>query len=238
MLARTQTREPSNSSKGMNLTKPLTIWRGFSSPTSISSTYKESASGCFHAFTTLPTLTLSRATSTGPSGTLVPPPLLGLPPTGLPLLSNFFALLAGAAAGALVSSEDAPPNRARYSSISSSSSFLNSGSGLPIVRALTRRCGFEHFSRSLSTSVSISLRVMFIWVRILSAREGMNGSISVRRIYTTPAPAAITALHSSAFPCFSRSQGACSCRKPFPIREIAMSCFRPSLILILSIWVT
>jgi hypothetical protein len=43
-------------SKGMYLTSPLTTVRGFSSPTSISSTYRLSASGCFFTLTILPTL--------------------------------------------------------------------------------------------------------------------------------------------------------------------------------------
>ena len=38
------------SSRGMYLTRPLTTVLGASSPTSISSTYSESASGCFSAF--------------------------------------------------------------------------------------------------------------------------------------------------------------------------------------------
>lgn len=50
------------SSRGIYLTSPLTTVRGLSSPTSISSTYNESASGCFWAFVILPTRMSSLAT--------------------------------------------------------------------------------------------------------------------------------------------------------------------------------
>lgn len=43
------------SSRGMYLTRPLTTVRGCGSPTSIDSTYNESASGCFSAFVIRPT---------------------------------------------------------------------------------------------------------------------------------------------------------------------------------------
>lgn len=43
------------SSRGIYLTRPLTTVRGCGSPTSISSTYRESASGCFWAFVMRPT---------------------------------------------------------------------------------------------------------------------------------------------------------------------------------------
>ena len=52
------------SSSGINLTKPLITVLGFSSPTSTSSTYNESASGCFLAVRMSPTLMSSRPTST------------------------------------------------------------------------------------------------------------------------------------------------------------------------------
>lgn len=52
---------------GMNLTRPLTTTRGASSPTSISSTYKESASGCFFTFLITPTRISSLVTSTAAS---------------------------------------------------------------------------------------------------------------------------------------------------------------------------
>mmetsp|Transcript_1831 Transcript_1831/g.6740 ORF Transcript_1831/g.6740 Transcript_1831/m.6740 type:complete len:285 (+) Transcript_1831:92-946(+) len=59
------TRAPVNSSSVKCLTKPLTTWRGASSPRSISSTYKDSASGWRLTLNTVPTTRLRRETSTG-----------------------------------------------------------------------------------------------------------------------------------------------------------------------------
>nr|GMD30971.1 hypothetical protein PanWU01x14_361300 [Ipomoea batatas] len=53
-LQRTQTLRFCSSS-GIYLTRPLTTVLGCASPTSISSTYRESASGCFWAFLIRPT---------------------------------------------------------------------------------------------------------------------------------------------------------------------------------------
>lgn len=57
------------SSRGMYLTRPLTTVLGASSPTSISSTYSESASGCFSAFLISPTRISNFATDNSASAT-------------------------------------------------------------------------------------------------------------------------------------------------------------------------
>mmetsp|Transcript_44744 Transcript_44744/g.72844 ORF Transcript_44744/g.72844 Transcript_44744/m.72844 type:complete len:232 (-) Transcript_44744:496-1191(-) len=59
------------SASGMNFTRPLTTVRSFPSPRSISSTYRLSASGCFHALTMRPTRMSSLEISeySGPAGT-------------------------------------------------------------------------------------------------------------------------------------------------------------------------
>lgn len=51
-------------SNGINLTKPLQTFRSFPSPTSICSTYNDSASGCFSHLTILPILMSSLLTFT------------------------------------------------------------------------------------------------------------------------------------------------------------------------------
>mmetsp|Transcript_8839 Transcript_8839/g.30801 ORF Transcript_8839/g.30801 Transcript_8839/m.30801 type:complete len:376 (+) Transcript_8839:333-1460(+) len=92
MLHTTTTRAPCITSMGTYLTRPLTTWRGAPSPTSISSTYSDSASGCFHTLVITPTRRSRRETSTGASaagaaffagaGAPLPPP----PPPPLPFL--------------------------------------------------------------------------------------------------------------------------------------------------------
>ena len=55
-LHSTVTRAPSIASSGTNATSPLQICRGSASPTSTSSTYRLSASGCFQHLVMRPTL--------------------------------------------------------------------------------------------------------------------------------------------------------------------------------------
>mmetsp|Transcript_1047 Transcript_1047/g.1838 ORF Transcript_1047/g.1838 Transcript_1047/m.1838 type:complete len:237 (-) Transcript_1047:1802-2512(-) len=92
-LASTTTRRFCISASGMNFTRPEITVRGSASPTSISSTYRLSASGCLLAFRISPTRRFRRDTSTGGSGALAagaPLSFFGFTPSApLPLLSFF-----------------------------------------------------------------------------------------------------------------------------------------------------
>mmetsp|Transcript_26757 Transcript_26757/g.68147 ORF Transcript_26757/g.68147 Transcript_26757/m.68147 type:complete len:301 (+) Transcript_26757:836-1738(+) len=159
-LHSTHTRRPCISASGMYLTSPLTTWRGVSSPTSISSTYSESASGWRHAFLISPTLMSRRDTSTARSGSgaalgalgapsffsfsppaapfsfLSPPPAAFLsPPSAFLAPASPLAGLAPDAAAACLASRSAwlPPYRARRPSIVSSAMAVTRGAGVPMA---------------------------------------------------------------------------------------------------------